>query len=249
MATMSRLSILLVLTFALSALSASILPASASSSFPQCGLTCTALTNAQTSCESGATDSWTSCFCQSSLLTGLKSSGSVCSSCSTEDQSTLSTWYNNYCKSGGTSNSAATTTSATSATASSTATGTASKSNANTSATEEKKSWWSTHFQWVIMLIVLVIGFGIIGALGVWFKRRYDAKRPNLYHGGSSGALSTASPPRDAAWGPTEPVMPGLPTGSVASSRSTMAKSSTPVPSRSKLSKVEHPGDMETRQV
>ncbi|CAG7930466.1 unnamed protein product [Penicillium olsonii] len=244
---MLRRSILL-LTFALTALSASILPSAASSSFPQCGLTCSALTNAQTSCESGTSDSWASCFCQSSLLTGLKSSGSVCASCSSDDQATLSTWYNNYCKSGGTS---ASTTSATSATASSTATatGTASKANANSSTTEEKKSWWSTHYQWVIMLIVLLIGFSIIGAVGVWFKRRYDAKRPNLYHGGSTGALSTASPPRDAAWGPTEPVMPGLPSGSVTSSRSTVAKSSTPVPSRSKLSKMERYGDMETRQV
>jgi hypothetical protein len=106
------------------------------------------------------------------------------------------------------------------------------------------------------MLIVLVIGFGLIGALGVWFKRRYDAKRPNLYHGGSSGALSTASPPgpRDAAWGPT--LVPGqsarsLPSGSVASSRSNIAKSSTPVPgTRTRLSKIEqNPGDVEVRQV
>ncbi|KAK9853435.1 hypothetical protein MYU51_006539 [Penicillium brevicompactum] len=244
--TMSR--ILLVLTFALTAWSASILPTSASSTFPQCGLSCTALTNAQTSCESGAAASWTSCFCQSSLLTGLKSSGSVCSSCSTEDQATLSTWYNNYCNGGST----ATTTSASAATGSSTSTatstGTASKSNANTSTTEENKSWWSTHYRWIIMLIVLVIGFSAIGAAGVWYKRRYDAKRPNLYHGGSSGALSTASPPREAAWGPA-PNMPGLPAGSVASSRSTVAKSSTPVPPRSKLSKIDQRGDFETRQV
>lgn len=138
MITMLRL--FLLLAFALTAWSASILPTSASSTFPQCGLTCAVLTNAQTSCESGAAASWSSCFCQSSLLTGLKSSGSICASCSTDDQATLSTWYNNYCSSGGTTT---TTTSATSASATSTATstGTASKSNSNTSATEEKKSW------------------------------------------------------------------------------------------------------------
>lgn len=106
------------------------------------------------------------------------------------------------------------------------------------------------------MLIVLLIGFSLIGAFGVWLKRRYDAKRPNLYHGGSSGALSTASPPgpRDAAWGPA-PVAANsarsLPSGSVASSRSNIAKSSTPVPgTRTRLTKIEQiPGDVETRQV
>lgn len=100
------------------------------------------------------------------------------------------------------------------------------------------------------MLIVLVIGFSAIGVAGVWFKRRYDAKRPNLYHGGSSGstgAMSTASPPREAAWDPNMPLPAGpLPAGSATSSRSTVAKSSTPVPSRSKLSKVER-GDLESR--
>lgn len=106
------------------------------------------------------------------------------------------------------------------------------------------------------MLIVLVIGFSIIAVLGVWFKRRYDAKRPNLYHGGGSSLLSTASPPapRDAAWG-AKPV-PGQTTGLAppslaSSSRSTMAKTSTPVPgARTRLTKIEQgSGDLEIRQV
>lgn len=115
---------------------------------------------------------------------------------------------------------------------------------------------WSSHYRWVIMLIVLVIGFSIIAVIGVWLKRRHDAKRPNLYHGGSSGLLSTASPPapRDAAWGaPPVPVQTtGLGTDSLASSsRSTMAKTSTPVPgARTRLTKIEQgSGDVEIRQV
>jgi hypothetical protein len=105
------------------------------------------------------------------------------------------------------------------------------------------------------MLIVLVIGFSIIAVIGVWLKRRHDAKRPNLYHGGSSGLLSTASPPapRDAAWGaPPLPVQTGLGTDSLASSsRSTMAKTSTPVPgARTRLTKIEQgSGDVDVRQV
>lgn len=95
------------------------------------------------------------------------------------------------------------------------------------------------------MLIVLVIGFSAIGAAGAWYKKRYDAKRPNLYHGGSSGALSTASPPE--AWPAPGPPLAGP--GSVASSRSNIGKSSTPVPgSRTRLTRVEQ-SDLETRQV
>lgn len=137
-----------LIALTISALAAdSILPTSASSKFPQCGLTCTALTGAQTSCESGEASTWSSCFCQSSLLTGLKSSGSICSSCSAADQATLSSWYNNYCNSGGkdTSNTEAdTTTTASSADAASTSDSSASaSSNSNNSAAaEEQESWY-----------------------------------------------------------------------------------------------------------
>ncbi|KAJ5194302.1 hypothetical protein N7491_001639 [Penicillium cf. griseofulvum] len=264
----TRLSVLFALiALIISALAAdSILPTSASSKFPQCGLTCTTLTGAQTSCESGDASSWTSCFCQSALLTGLKSSGSICSSCSAADQATLSTWYNNYCNSGGKDTSdtnadtGTTTKTSTDAVSTPNSGKSESSSNANTNkspaATEEKQSWWSSHYRWVIMLIVLVIGFTIIAVLGVWFKRRYEAKRPNLYGGGSSGMLSAAPPPPgDAAWdsGPAPlPVSRGLAPESLASSsRSTMAKTSTPVPgARTRLTKIEQgSGDLDIRQV
>lgn len=50
------------------------------------------------------------------------------------------------------------------------------------------------------MVIVLIVGFSAIAAIGVCLKRRYDAKRPGLYHGGteagsrSSGVMSPAPP-------------------------------------------------------
>jgi len=43
------------------------------------------------------------------------------------------------------------------------------------------------------MLIVLAIGFSVIGVLGAWLKRRYDAKRPGLYHGGTAEASSSGA--------------------------------------------------------
>jgi hypothetical protein len=105
------------------------------------------------------------------------------------------------------------------------------------------------------MLIVIVIGFSIIAVAGVYFKRRYDAKRPTLYHGGSTGAFSTSSPPapRDSTWGPAPvPGQSGFGAGSMASSsRSNVAKSSTPVAgTRTRLTKIEQgSGDLEVRQL
>ncbi|KAJ5542848.1 Integral membrane protein [Penicillium sp. DV-2018c] len=257
------LTLLLALTFSaqVQAAGTNILPTAATDKFPQCGLSCAPLTNAQSSCESGPPESWTSCFCESTLLTGLKSSGGICASCSAADQTKLSTWYNGYCASGGKDQDADTPKPATTTISAATATATDASSATTTGGskpvvTEEKKSWWSTHYRWVIMIIVIVIGFSIIAALGVYFKRRYDAKRPMLYHAASSsGVLSSSSPPApsDSTWSPAPvPGHPGFGPGSVASSsRSNVGKSSTPVAgTRTRLTKIEQgDGEVEVRQV
>src|ERR1700730_14121387 len=45
----------------------------------------------------------------------------------------------------------------------------------------------STHWQWVLMVVILIVGFSLIAVVGIWLKRRYDAKHQNLYHGDDSG--------------------------------------------------------------
>lgn len=145
--------LLVLLTLTISTFAAdSILPTAASNSFPQCGLSCTTLTGAQTSCESGEASTWVSCFCESSLLTTLKTSGSICASCSAADQTTLSTWYNNYCSSGGkdtsnsngkdTANVATATKQAAASTPSTSDTSSSATTNKSPAAAEEKKSWY-----------------------------------------------------------------------------------------------------------
>lgn len=143
------LGLFLLSIYASTSSAASILPSAASSTFPECGLSCTVLTQAQTSCEAAGQSTWVSCFCQSALLTSLKTSGSLCTSCtSASDQALLSTWYNNYCSSGGqdTGSSDTTTTvstdAATATSAAATASATAGQSTSNTSAANENKSWY-----------------------------------------------------------------------------------------------------------
>lgn len=109
---------------------------------------------------------------------------------------------------------------------------------------------WSTHYQWVIMLIVLVVGFSALAAIGVWLKRRYDAKRPGLYHGGSEAASSGGSgmlSPAPPAWGSSP-----APNQSVASgSRTDIAPKAIPaMGSQSRLQKPARPlAYVEIRQV
>jgi hypothetical protein len=102
----------------------SFLPSYASSTFPECGLSCTALTEAQSACvppQAAVTndETYISCFCQSAYLTGLTTSGTVCTSCTSySDQELLVNWYNGYCAGGYTSTLTATATTTSSSTSS-----------------------------------------------------------------------------------------------------------------------------------
>ncbi|RHZ46331.1 uncharacterized protein CDV56_103067 [Aspergillus thermomutatus] len=211
-----RLYHLLVIAFFLTttvlATTDTILPSAASASFPECGLSCSLLQQAADSCLASPDDTHAvhvSCFCQSTLISQLKTSadGTCDSSCSSEsDRQLLKTWYNNYCNSGGATT---TSTAADQAAAATTTSTSGSKVQANES---KPKTWWDGHYKWVIMVIVLVVAFSIIAAVATWLKKRHDAKYPNLYHGvgGSGSGSGTESGlfsgrPRDQSPAPSQP--------------------------------------------
>lgn len=61
------------------------------------------------------------------------------------------------------------------------------------------------------MLIVLVVAFTVIAVLGVWFKRRYDAKHAVFYNaGGTASSTSGVLAPNSGVFTPT-PVGYGAP--------------------------------------
>lgn len=132
----------------------SFIPSSASSTFPECGLTCTILQTAQSACvppSAAVTNDQTyiSCFCQSSYLTSLKSSGALCTTCtSASDQQLLVNWYNGYCDGGYTSTLSATTTTTTASSTSSTATGATTTTAAAKSSTASSSSKSSSPPGW-----------------------------------------------------------------------------------------------------
>lgn len=183
-------------------------------------------------------ETYVSCFCQSALITQLHSTGNgVCDAECTNpsDRSLLQTWYNNYCQSGG---NAPTSTTTTAADPPSTTT----SSVRTTPQWDAPQPWYvpffaafldwdlvfvllipsflvdlyriKTHYRWVIMIVVLFVGFTIIGVGAMWLKRRHDAKNPGLYHGanrgGSSGTLFNNHHDSGATPGPPGSV-PGPP--------------------------------------
>lgn len=149
--------------------------------FPSCAVNCSLLQQAQTECADNDHATIASCFCQSSLIDQLHSSpDGVCDQvCTASDRALLHAWYGRYCSKN---------TKRDSVSALETPledTKMAPSQNFSTLKPRGGGDWWSTHYQWIIMVIVLIIGFTILTVLGVWLKRRHDAKYPHLYHGGS----------------------------------------------------------------
>ena len=113
------------------------------------------------------------------------------------------------------------------------------------------------------MLIVLAVGFTIIGVGGTYLKRRHDAKNPGLYHGGdhtgsNSGIFSRGTQPSSPApdiAGPSQFVAPSasrqvdpetVPAGFTAP-RDAVPRTRTP--SRLQRHRPPEPGDLEVREV
>ncbi|KAL3435565.1 hypothetical protein BDV09DRAFT_167305 [Aspergillus tetrazonus] len=204
----------LALTTSILAQDVQLRPTAASSSFPACGLTCSVLAQADDSCTPPTAqvtnqETYVSCFCQSDLLKNFRTTadGTCDDTCtSTEDRQLLQQWYVDFCNSGGgTESNSGSTEDSTSNSNSENNSGSGNNSNNGTSNANSAadssgssaasgkagpKSWWDGHYQWVIMVIVLAVGFTVIAIVGVWLKRRHDKKHPNLYHATQSASDS-----------------------------------------------------------
>ncbi|OJD21622.1 hypothetical protein ACJ73_07037 [Blastomyces percursus] len=163
----------------------SLVPTTGSASFPECAVGCPLLQEAQANCVPPAapvTDQATyrSCFCQSTLLQALHSSPSgVCDAvCPPAELNTLQQWYAGLCATGGNPELTQTTTTlATSTTTSSNAGPDPGKETSSRVHYEAPPSWFSTHWRWVVMIIVLAVGFTALTFLLIYLKRRHKRKR------------------------------------------------------------------------
>ncbi|KAF2740320.1 hypothetical protein EJ04DRAFT_548380 [Polyplosphaeria fusca] len=190
------------------------------SKLPQCARGCTVLQQAESNCLPPAAPVsqqaiYQSCVCQSTLLTQLHASGSQCqqTGCSSDDAQKISQYYIALCN-GPVVQPPATTTTATgtgtATTTSSTATGTANSEGAGgnkVATSQEKPSWFSSHWKWVVMVIVIALAIIIFWVGGVFIRRRFnrkkDAERANL---AARDAPYTPSSKSVQPQGPTPPM-------------------------------------------
>ncbi|KAI5199421.1 hypothetical protein E4T39_06246 [Aureobasidium subglaciale] len=160
---------------------------------PSCAQQCTVLQSAQTGCIPPAapvTDAviYESCFCQSGYLTPLKTAGStLCSDvCEAADVAKIASWYQSNCADNGVAAAASvsatgTTTDPTATRSASTSASSAGSSSGSQSAknqnTEPQHSWWTDHWKWIVMLIVIFLGLGIFTVILVLLRRRHHRRQ------------------------------------------------------------------------
>ncbi|KAI9715778.1 MAG: hypothetical protein M1812_005777 [Candelaria pacifica] len=171
---------------------------------PPCSPQCTSLQNAQTLClppkaQLTNPQTYKTCFCQSAYLTPLQNgiTGLCDQVCDTGSLTAIRNWFLGFCASGdggtttstvGAENKPSITETVASATSRDTtipASATVGSTTSNDAATETnapKGGWWSTHWNWVLFLILLLILSIIFSIGGVWIKRRYKRRQAAKTH-------------------------------------------------------------------
>ncbi|EME80510.1 uncharacterized protein MYCFIDRAFT_86910 [Pseudocercospora fijiensis CIRAD86] len=188
------------------------------SNLPSCAQSCPLLIQAAQACSATntATQANWICFCQSAYLTTLRSSAvGICDSTCTNptDNNQISTWYNSNCGSdNGASEHAAGDAAATGVPTTTTAGGAASTAKGGSAATAGSGAtassapvdtsfkeqcagdWWTCHYKWIIMLIVLAILLPLLGWGAHYLKRRHDRKVDRMSGGFNAGITERAAP-------------------------------------------------------
>ncbi|KAL8852696.1 MAG: hypothetical protein Q9221_002456 [Calogaya cf. arnoldii] len=185
------------------------------SNLPACAQQCALLQAAQTACTAppnpppGATYGLP-CFCGYAPLANLKLDAptNLCATCSTSDNAAIQSWYKGTCSNGGQTTSASNgqTTPATNPSSSRTATPNPTNQPNNVAnrpgqtPNKEQKGWMSTHWQWVLMVIILILGLGGLAIGGVYLKRYIHRRR-------DAQETAAAGPRQDLqTWGPGQSV-------------------------------------------
>ncbi|KAK3723870.1 hypothetical protein LTR37_001354 [Vermiconidia calcicola] len=198
----------LLLTALLASSASAQLLAQGNGQLPQCGQSCPVISSAVQQCNGASNadlNTW-ACFCESVWTNSNQNIAAVCAASCTNptDNTAISTWYTNNCGSdnGASLHGGSSAGSGTSGTTG--ATGSESSSAANegapTSDADESSggSWWSGHWKWVLMVIILAVGLTILGFGGRWLKKRHDRKQDRI-NGGFNEGITTRGPPMSSA--------------------------------------------------
>ncbi|KAI1368060.1 hypothetical protein F5Y08DRAFT_21751 [Xylaria arbuscula] len=158
-------------------------------SLPACVTNCGPLYDANGACVppvNTATDesNWDSCFCAYDTLQTLKSGANdICNGgCDTGELSSIQGWFTSFCN----NQAAVTSTGTTSATSTSTS------GSGNSGKSSGGGGWASTHVNWIVFIVVVVVAIvGIWTGACIW-RRKYLKKKDRLYELGK-GLPSTVA--------------------------------------------------------
>ncbi|KAK5173325.1 uncharacterized protein LTR77_002006 [Saxophila tyrrhenica] len=198
--------------------SAQVLSDTSNGQLPQCGQSCSVLTQAQSACGGTSADdaqAW-SCFCRQVWSGSGGDLTTMCAnSCSSpSDNTQVSQWYTQNCGSdngasehgGGSSSSGGSSSNGGSAAApgsssSSSPSTPSNTANAGTSASDLDdqgcSDWFDCHWKWVVMIIVLAIGLTALGVGGRWLKKRHDRKQDAITAGFNTGITTRSNGPEN----------------------------------------------------
>ncbi|KAI0125870.1 hypothetical protein BJ170DRAFT_451487 [Xylariales sp. AK1849] len=177
-------------------------------SLPSCATLCGQLYDANGACVPPAAatadaTTYDTCFCQyGSLQPFLTGTSGVCDSACTADAGGLSSiqgWFTSFCQ-----NKAVSTTTGTSSSATSSSTG-------SSSSTENTGDWLSTHWKWVIMIVVIVVGIAGIWIGACIWRRKYLKKKDRMYELGKGLPSTIAVNTQGQLVGPGAPKNSGQP--------------------------------------
>ncbi|KAI0890101.1 uncharacterized protein GGS22DRAFT_8486 [Annulohypoxylon maeteangense] len=157
-------------------------------SLPSCAVQCGPLYDANGACVPPAAaqadgTTYDSCFCKyDSLQPFSRGTSGVCDTACTADAGGLSSiqgWFTSFCAKAAT---------ATASSSSSTSSSTSSSSSNNSGGGD----WLSTHWKWVIMIVIIVVGIaGIWTGACIW-RRKYLKKKDRMYELGKGLPSSVA---------------------------------------------------------
>ncbi|KAL8838191.1 MAG: hypothetical protein Q9170_002234 [Blastenia crenularia] len=190
------------------------------SNLPGCAQSCTGLLEAQTACTAPANPTpggtyGIQCFCGYAPLATLKADAPIqfCPTCSTTDNAAIQSWYKGACVSGGGSGAGAngltgqttatigpSSTLSTKASASPTVDGVTVSGHPANASNVAHKDWMSTHWRWVVMLIIIALGLTGLAVGGVYLRRYIHRRR-------EAREFSVGGPRQDLeTWGPGQSV-------------------------------------------
>lgn len=156
---------------------------------PACASSCGPLYDVNGACvppavATAAASVYDACFCKDARLTAFSTgTAGVCDSACTAtpaDLGSIRNWYTGFCANIG-------------EVATTTATGTPSSTNTATYSDPASGSWLSTHYQWVIFLVIVVVAIAGIWIGACIWRRRYLRRKDRQYALGKGLSHQTES--------------------------------------------------------